>query len=147
MQPTCRGVSALLVLAFVAAVSPVAGEEVKPKFKAVVPTATVSGSVDDEGLQKEAPKGGLIADQKALTALWKAWKLPAKEPKVDFAKEIVVVSTTRGGRMLPARASLGDDGNLRVGAAATRDLRPGFRYQIVVLSREGVKKVNGVDLK
>jgi hypothetical protein len=32
---------------------------------------------------------------------------------------------------------------LKVLALATRDLRPGFRYQILVVPREGVKTVNG----
>jgi hypothetical protein len=30
---------------------------------------------------------------------------------------------------------------------ATRDLRPGFRYEILVLPREGVKTVNGKPLR
>jgi hypothetical protein len=30
---------------------------------------------------------------------------------------------------------------------ATRDLAPGFRYAVLVLPREGVKTINGKELK
>jgi hypothetical protein len=61
---------------------------------------------------------------------------------VDFRKELVLVQTTRGSRLqVIARREAG--GNLRAGGIATRDLRPGFRYVIQVVPREGVRTVNG----
>ena len=43
-------------------------------------------------------------------------------------------------RLAPA---LDEKGDLKVLGAATMDLRPGFRYVIAVVRREGVRTVNG----
>jgi hypothetical protein len=40
-----------------------------------------------------------------------------------------------------------DKGDLQALAIATRDLRPGFRYAVLVVPREGVKTINGKELK
>jgi hypothetical protein len=125
----------VLALALVALVAADARAE---KLKA---TPVAHGSLDDVKLMKAAPKSGVITHRKGLDKLMKAWKID-KAAKVDFRKEIVLVATTRGGKLLPINANL-DDGNLKFGAAATRDLKPGFRYSIVAVPREGVKKVNG----
>ena len=101
-----------------------------------------SGTVDDTALMKEAP--GSITSIKELEKLWEAWKINDPMPTVDFAKELVVVSTTQGSRLRLALVL--DDGNLVVGGVGTRDLRPGFRYVIGTVSLEGVKTVNGKEL-
>jgi hypothetical protein len=103
------------------------------------------GSVANEKLQKAAPKGGVITDRKALAELWKAWKVSDAAPAVDFRKELVLVATTRGGKLLPLNATLAE-GDLKFAAAATRDLRPGFRYVIGSVARAGVRTVNGKKL-
>jgi hypothetical protein len=100
------------------------------------------GSLDDAALMKEAPAGGVITTAKDFEKLCKAWKIEA--PKVDFTKNIVLVGTTSGGR-INGRPLL-KDGDLKVGFIATRDLRPGFRYLMIVYPREGVKTVNGKEL-
>jgi hypothetical protein len=104
------------------------------------------GSVGDLTLQKEKPKNGVVVDEKAFAKLWKAWGVKGKMPKIDFDKHLVLVATSRGSR-LTLSAVLDDKGDLRALALATRDLRPGFRYHIIVVSREGVKTVNGKELK
>ena len=43
-------------------------------------------------------------------------------------------------------ANLDDKGNLDVLGFGTRDIRPGFRYVLGIVSREGVKTVNKKDL-
>jgi hypothetical protein len=106
-------------------------------------TQLARGSVDDAKLQKEAPKDGVVADSKALEKLWKAWKVSGKIPKVDFRKEVVVVVTTGGGRLLPLNATLSEEGDLKFVAGATRDVVPGFRYVIGSVPRAGVKTING----
>jgi hypothetical protein len=111
--------------------------------KAVMPNKEWSGSVEDENLAKGAPE--CITSAKDLEKLWKDWKLPDKAPEVDFAKELVIVTTTRGSR-LKLGLTVDDKGNLQVGGLATRDLRPGFRYVIATVSKEGVKTVNGKEL-
>jgi hypothetical protein len=117
----------------------------KPDKGADEPKKEWSGSLDDEALQKEAPADGFIADAKAFAKLWKAWKLGDKVPDVDFKKNLAVVATTVGSK-LNVTTKLGDNGDLKVLALATRDLRPGFRYQIVLVPRDGVKTVNGKEL-
>jgi hypothetical protein len=108
--------------------------------KALKPSKEWTGSVADEGLLKTAP--AVITGAKALDDLWQSWKVGGKTPEIDFTKEIVVVTTTRGSR-LSLMASLDAKGNLDVGGLATRDLRPGFRYVLAIVSRDGVRTVNG----
>jgi hypothetical protein len=81
-----------------------------------------------------------------LEKLWKKWGLEGKVPEVDFQKEIVIVGTTVGSR-LSLSAQLDEKGNLQVLGVATRDFGPGFRYVLATVKREGVKSVNGKELK
>lgn len=114
-----------------------------PERKPVKPVKQWSGSVDDLSLIKRAPEFILSAQE--LKELWEAWKVASPVPQVDFAKNFVVVSITRGS-ILRFGATLDRKGNLQVMGMATKDLRPGFRYVIAVVSREGVKTVNGKKL-
>jgi hypothetical protein len=105
----------------------------------VVPTKEFSGSVDDENLAQKAP--AFIADAKALESLWKEWKISDKMPSVDFAKELVVITTSRGSKLKMFMTI--EKGDLKVGGFGTRDLRPGFRYVLATVVREGIMSVNG----
>jgi hypothetical protein len=111
--------------------------------KSVKPSKEWSGSVEDENLAKDAPAS--ITSAKSLAKLWKDWKLTDKMPDIDFTKELVVVSTTRGSKLQLA-LTLDDKGDLQILGIATRDLRPGFRYVLATVSKEGVKTVNGKEL-
>jgi hypothetical protein len=102
------------------------------------------GSVDNADLAKDAPE--YIADTKALEKLWKKWGFEGKVPQIDFEKEIMLVTTTVGSRV-NVSATLDDKGNLQVLGMATSDFGTGFRYVLATVSREGVKKVNGKELK
>jgi hypothetical protein len=102
------------------------------------------GSVADADLAKGAPE--YVTNAKDLGELWKNWKIEGKVPEVDFKKQIVLVSTTVGSR-LTLSATLDDKGNLQVLGLATRDIAPGFRYVMATVSREGVKTINGKELK
>jgi len=113
------------------------------KGKPVTSLKQWSGSVDDLSLLEGTPEVILAAQE--LEKLWQAWKVPGPAPKVDFSENLVLVLTTRGS-ILRFGATLDDQGNLQVGGLATRDLRPGFRYVIAVVSRNGVKTVNGKEL-
>jgi hypothetical protein len=101
------------------------------------------GSVADLSLLEGAPE--VILSAQELDKLWQAWKVEGPAPKVDFAKELVVMGTTRGS-ILRLTPTLDDKGDLKVMGVATMDLRPGFRYVIAQVSREGVKTVNGREL-
>lgn len=106
---------------------------------------TWTGSLEDSSLVREMPEGGVITTAKEFGRLVKAWGVAEKVPAVDFAQQIVLVATTSGSR-LNLKASLDDKGDLRALARATRDLRPGFRYAIVVVSKDKVRTVNGEEL-
>jgi hypothetical protein len=101
------------------------------------------GSLADATLTIAAPTNGVVATPKDLEQLCKAWKIEA--PKVDFTKELVIVGTTVGSQ-LSLNAKL-NDGNLVVNFLATSDFGEGFRYLFATCPRDGVKKVNGIDLK
>ena len=111
---------------------------------AVKPSKEWTGSVDDEALEKDAP--ACVTSAKGLEKLWKAWKIADKVPEVDFTKEIVILTTTRGSKLRLGAALDDKKGDLMVGGLGTQDLRPGFRYVIAAVSKEGVKTVNGKEL-
>jgi hypothetical protein len=117
--------------------------DARAEKKAVKLEKEWQGSIDDEALAKDAP--AVIADAKALEKLWRAWKIEGKAPTVDFKRKLIIITTTSGSK-LRLSASLDDKGNLEVLGMATRDLRPGFRYVITTVSREGVKTFNGKTL-
>jgi hypothetical protein len=110
--------------------------------KKVEITKQWSGSVEDE----KATKPEVIVSAKGLEAVWKAWKIEGDVPKVDFTKDIVVAIYSSGSKLNLSAANLDDKGNLEVLGIGTRDLRPGFRYVLGVVSREGIKTVNKKDL-
>jgi len=97
-----------------------------------------SGSVADEN----APRPEVITSAKGLETVWKAWKIEADMPKVDFTKDLVVAVYSTGSKLNLAGASLNDAGDLTVLGLGSRDLGPGFRYVLGVVSKEGVKTVN-----
>ena len=126
-------VAALLVVIGLAGVA-------RAELKPVKPSKTWTGSVADEALMRDAPH--FIATAPALQQLWKSWGIAGDVPKVDFTRELVVLGVTRGSR-IGVSATLDEKGDLRVVAISTKDLRPGFRYVLAAVSREGVKSVNG----
>ncbi|MEW4529340.1 hypothetical protein [Maioricimonas sp. JC845] len=99
-----------------------------------------TGSVDDLALQKLDL--GFVASGKQWIGLWNAWRFADERPNVDFTKKLAIVSTSRAGK-LTLSTELDDQGNLHVSGIETRDLRPGFRYVIRLVDREGVKTVRG----
>jgi hypothetical protein len=111
--------------------------------ESVTPQQEWSGSREDISLLNAAPE--FIFSAKEFKNLWSTWKLEGPPPDVDFSDYLVAVQTTQGSR-LRLSASLDDSGNLTVAGLATMDLQPGFRYVISVLSRKGVKTVNGRQL-
>jgi hypothetical protein len=123
-----------LVATVVAITAPLASAE----RKKVEVTKKWSGSVDNE----KASKPEVITSQKGLEAVWKEWKIKGDAPKVDFTKNIVVAVYSPGSKLNLGGATLDDKGDLTVLGFGSRDLRPGFRYVLGVVSKEGVKTVN-----
>jgi hypothetical protein len=108
------------------------------------PTVDIFGSHEDESLQKHRPANGVIVSEKGWEKLAQAWGIK-NPPKVDFSKEILIVATSVGSR-LNVMPRLNDRGDLQVLTMGTLDIRPGFRYAIRSISREGIKTVNGKEL-
>jgi hypothetical protein len=125
--------AALFAAGLLAAVAHAQGNPVKP-------TRQWRGSVDDVSLTALA-RGPVVASQTELEKLWKGWAIKDAMPKVDFSKELVLVATSRGSRLNLRPVVQGDD--LRAGAISTRDLRPGFRWHLVTVPRQGIKTVDG----
>jgi phosphate transport system substrate-binding protein len=109
----------------------------------VDPVSEWTGSVETEALQAIAPPA--VTSAEGWGILWKAWGGQGEPPEVDFTQNLVVVTTTRGSQVR-VQYMLGDDGNLTAVGAATRDLRPGFRYVLAAVPRAGVTTVNGKPL-
>ncbi len=97
----------------------------------------------DSTLESAVPH--VIIDKATLEKLWATWKVAGPVPAVDFTKQMVIACTTVGSVINPS-FTLKPDGNLQDTSMATMDLRPGFRYKICLINREGVLKVNGKSL-
>ena len=134
----CKWLSPAAALLLAAGVAVAAPTPLKP-------TSTWTGSVDDEKLAREMPQNGVITNARDFAKLVKAWQVAEEAPAVNFDKEIVLVAKT-GGSKLTLKASLDEKGDLKALGLATRDLRPGFRYVIISVPKEGVKTVNGKEL-
>ena len=134
----CKWLSLAAVLFLAAGVAAAAPTPLKA-------TNTWMGSIDDEKLAKEMPENGVITNARDFEKLVKAWKVADKVPEVNFDKEIVLVARTEGSK-LTLNASLDEKGDLKALGMASLDLRPGFRFVIISVPREGVKTVNGKDL-
>src|SRR5262245_40016173 len=134
-----RAVAALALVAAVAAPALAAPKKIKPDDSA-------RGEVKDRKLMKDAPKEGYITDRKVYEDLVKKWDVK-DAPKADFRKQMVLVATTTGSKFVAEGNVRLDDGDLQFKVGSTRDLRPGFRYILLVVPKAGVKKVNGKDVK
>jgi len=111
------------------------------------PSHSWSTIVKDEALAKKAPENGVVTEAKTFEALWKAYMGDEKLPKIDFAKNLVVVSLAGGpNRPQVVSANLSEDGNLEVLAVASKLGGPGFGVAFSVFPKAGVKKVNGKDI-
>lgn len=110
--------------------------------KKVEITQKWSGSVDNEKLMKPE----CITTAKGFEGVWKAFNIAGDVPKVDFGKDMVVAVYSVGSKLNLAAATLDEKGNLTVVGFGTLDIRPGFRYVLGVVSRDGVKTVNKKEL-
>src|SRR5687768_5471206 len=110
-------VISLVVVAvlFAAVFTSVARAEKTP----VKPSQQISGANENADLAKDAPT--YIANEKDLDKIWKAWGRDNKPPKIDFMKNLVVITTTRGSSVRLV-VTLDEKGNLEVGGFGTRDL-------------------------
>jgi len=138
-----RALFGIVAIAVAALLVPGEARAEKKKLDAKV---LFQGSIDDEKLEAKKPATGVIATQKAFDELFAAWKLGEQKPIIDFKKDLVVVTTTVGSKLTLGAMLDTETGDLGVGGLATKDLRPGFRYVVAVVPRDGVKTVGGKEL-
>jgi hypothetical protein len=104
------------------------------------------GAISKRAYDSFEPVHGLVSDADAWKELCEAWKLDDAAFEIDFDRQFVMVRTTDGSRVSITLEKDGH-GNLRDQTRFTADIRrDGFRYLVAVVSREGVKSVNGVEL-
>jgi hypothetical protein len=136
-------IRSLFAFLVVFVISVVAAAPAAAQKKPITPTKQWSGSVEDE--KAKPPASPIITNAKDFEKVWKELKVKGEMPMVDFAKEVVVLTTTSGSK-LNLIAVLDEKGDLQVLGKATLDFGPGFRYVIATVSREGIKTVNGKEL-
>ena len=96
----------------------------------------------------EAPRNtgnkhvGVINDQAAFDALWKAWRT-GDPPKQDFAKHLVLVMTHAEHGRVEFLVNLDGAGSLDVQAKVTGRRIKGNTYVIAIGPREGLKTIGG----
>ncbi len=90
---------------------------------------------------ENGPTPGVIIDGVEYEKIWRGLGLTEEPGAVDFAKEVVVVSTTRGSRITFRLRDEGE-GRLQVMSISTRDIRPGLRFAFCVLPRSVWKQIN-----
>ena len=64
-------------------------------------------------------------------------------PKVDFAKELILVGTVPGPNLVIMRPTIDDKGNVKFIVGGTKIGGPGFGYKLIKMGRVVVKTVNG----
>ena len=92
------------------------------------------------GVEKGSTRG-VILDGVEYEKIWRELGLTEEPGAVDFAKEVVVLSTTRGSR-ITFRLRDEEEGRLQVMSISTKDIRPGLRFAFCVLSRSAWKQIN-----
>ena len=109
----------------------------------VTPINKYSGIGRQDGLAELAPKNGMITSQAELNRIWAGWSVPQPIPDVDFATQMVLVTTVPGpNRTFNGPLNL-EDGDLSYRVAATRMGGPGFGYLMMVVPRARIESVNG----
>ena len=96
------------------------------------------------GVEK-GPARSVILSSEEYEKLWKELGLENCPGMIDFSSEFAVVVTSRGSGIAFRLRDEGE-GKLKVMSIATRDIRPGLRYAIAVISRQGWQEVNDTKL-
>ena len=111
--------------------------------KFVKPNSQWAGDIED--VSPSLGEAKLITTSEQMAKLWKDWAGKGKAPDINFATEFAVVVFSRGSS-LDIKAT-NTDGVMDVFGFGTKDIQPGMRYIVGSFSRDGVKKVNGKELK
>lgn len=103
-------------------------------------TVDLTSTVVDLGAIKALEGTGVILSQREWERLAAAWGITAPA-KVDFSKELLLVGTWRGSGF----KILSDvkDGNLTAELVGDKDIKPGFRFKVMSLQRDGITSFQG----
>ena len=129
----------LMLLAFAFAMKSADAQDKKP----AKPSHTLLCQNGENDAAKLAPKAGFLTHQKTFEELWAGWKRKDKAHVVDTEKDVVVVKLSTGGPTVPNASFTLTNGDVKVSAISTLIAGPGFGYSIDVLSRDGIKTIQG----
>ncbi len=90
---------------------------------------------------ESGPVREVITNGAEYERVWRQLGLDREPGAVDFGRELIVVSTTRGSRITFRLRDEGE-GKLQVMSISTRDIRPGLRFGFCVLTKSGWKQIN-----
>jgi hypothetical protein len=100
-------------------------------------------------LQRQAPPNGFITNEEAWAKLWRAYRGSDELPKIDFDKQMILVRVGNDPNVMGVihdELMLNEKGDLKVDFFSTqvKYINPKTcRYVFLLISREGVKSVNG----
>lgn len=106
-------------------------------------------------LRQQAPPNDFIVDEDAWAKLWKAYRGDDELPKINFDKQMILVKVGPNPNAIgydPQRLILDEQGDLRVQYYSTWERYPDpnpktGRYIFLLISREGVKSINGIKIE
>lgn len=118
-----------------------------PRFGVQTPVSVYNGTSNDQLIMTTAPP--FFARKQVFSNFWTALKTNDKMPDFDENTQVAIFTSAQSSE-LTTSYRLDTQGNIEVVPAAKTDpeVAPvGFRYIIAVLSKAGIKSVNGKPLR
>src|SRR5687768_13212368 len=113
--PNLRGILTLLGLAAML----LAGASVGAADRLGARLQRWTGKSTDPGLRKFAPSGPFIPGAATWTRVWSVWRRTESRPRIDFRKDLVLVSLASGPNSVQSFTSSTPAGAVRVRAVST----------------------------
>ena len=104
-----------------------------------------TGTIDKK-LKGKIPAGDFVSTEKAFKELWKDWGQKGKIPKVDFTKEMVIITTKNSADPNHVRHNimLNEKGVLScLGMSTLKGFRPAnsLNFTFLIIKRDGIQSV------
>jgi len=127
------------IVALVAGITVGCGGLACAQAATIEPIKSWSGRVP---LDERPPLKTPVAKASDWARIWKQCRVQGPAPKVDFQKSLGLVAVRRGSVVKFMSISV-EDGNLKTNVVVTPDMPDYMSCAIVLVSRTGIKKVNG----